>query len=152
MMQKMMPVMMREMIPERKSYFQDSVHTHIHLEVMDYAFQFFINLEATKHKQTWASIRFSVKWNIGLVSIVPLDILKARSTTHRPLYCATTSLGVGSVLVTYPRLFILSFVILPEAQAFFNRSTPLMRLQAFLEARLELYVTIRRSPLSSLYS
>ena len=76
--------MMREMIPERKSYFQDSVHTHIHLEVMDYAFQFFINLEATKHKQTWASIRFSVKWNIGLVSIVPLDILKARSTTHRP--------------------------------------------------------------------
>ena len=102
MMQKMMPVMMREMIPERKSYFQDSVHTHIHLEVMDYAFQFFINLEATKHKQTWASIRFSVKWNIGLVSIVPLDILKARSTTHRPLYCATTSLGVGSVLVTYP--------------------------------------------------
>ena len=77
MMQKMMPVMMREMIPERKSYFQDSVHTHIHLEVMDYAFQFFINLEATKHKQTWASIRFSVKWNIGLVSIVPLDILKA---------------------------------------------------------------------------
>lgn len=50
MMQKMMPVMMREMIPERKSYFQDSVHTHIHLEVMDYAFQFFINLEATKHK------------------------------------------------------------------------------------------------------
>ena len=91
MMQKMMPVMMREMIPERKSYFQDSVHTHIHLEVMDYAFQFFINLEATKHKQTWASIRFSVKWNIGLVSIVPLDILKARSTTHRPLYCATTS-------------------------------------------------------------
>ena len=52
MMQKMMPVMMREMIPERKSYFQDSVHTHIHLEVMDYAFQFFINLEATKHKQT----------------------------------------------------------------------------------------------------
>ena len=47
---------------------------------------------------------------------------------------------------------ILSFVILPEAQAFFNRSTPLMRLQAFLEARLELYVTIRRSPLSSLYS
>lgn len=34
MMQKMMPVMMREMIPERKSYFQDSVHTHIHLEVM----------------------------------------------------------------------------------------------------------------------
>jgi hypothetical protein len=119
MMQKMMPVMMREMIPERKSYFQDSVHTHIHLEVMDYAFQFFINLEATKHKQTWASIRFSVKWNIGLVSIVPLDILKARSTTHRPLYCATTSLGVGSVLVTYPFMpshfsssFILSSFIL----------------------------------------
>ena len=40
MMQKMMPVMMREMIPERKSYFQDSVHTHIHLEVMDYAFHY----------------------------------------------------------------------------------------------------------------
>lgn len=59
-------------------------------------------LYATKQRQTWASMRFSVKWKTGRVSSVPFDILKAFSTTQSPLYWATTSDGGNEVLVTYP--------------------------------------------------
>lgn len=39
-------------------------------------------LYATKQRQTWASMRFSVKWKTGRVSSVPFDILK--SFLHNP--------------------------------------------------------------------
>ena len=53
-----------------------------------------------KQMQTCASIRLSVKWNIGLISKLPLLILKStRSTTHNPVYCFMTSSPLKSVLV-----------------------------------------------------
>ena len=52
-----------------------------------------------KQMQTCASIRLSVKWNIGLISKLPLLILKARSTTYNPVYCFMTSSPLKSVLV-----------------------------------------------------
>ena len=52
--------------------------------------------------QIWASIRFSVKWNIGRISSVPLPIRKALSTTQRPWYCDMTSFPDRPVFVIYP--------------------------------------------------
>lgn len=49
-----------------------------------------------------ASILLSVKWNIGRISKVPLEIRKARSTTHSPWYWSITSSAARSVLVIYP--------------------------------------------------
>ena len=39
---------------------------------------------------------------MGRISRLPLLILNARSTTHKPWYCSMTSLAGRSVLVTYP--------------------------------------------------
>ena len=55
-----------------------------------------------KQMQMWASMRFSVKWNMGLASRLPFVIRKARSTTQSPWYCSTTSAGFRSVFVIFP--------------------------------------------------
>ena len=62
---------------------QHFVDTHIDVGQFQQSFQFLIYFQSYEAMQTCASMRRRVKWNIGRISILDLDILKALSTCHR---------------------------------------------------------------------